>query len=135
MHYTYIIERLDKINIVNRGGLVYVNDKANGVFHAIKYEVRRYLRVSDIKSISSGIHAQIIKAIIESEDVQSQWCSLATDMTKEAAQDILKMIAETWITIRGFSFAVVTDYLMLIIYSFVHMLCTCAVHSLPCGKK
>ena len=30
---------------------------------------------------------------------------------------------------------VVTDYLMLIIYSFVHMLCTCAVHSLPCGKN
>ena len=95
----------DWINIVNRGGLVYVNDKANSVFHAIEYEVRRYLRVSDIKSISSGIRAQIIKAIIESENVQSQWCSLATDMTEEAAQDILKMIAETWITIRGFSFA------------------------------
>ena len=95
----------DWINIINRGGLVYVNDKANGVFHAIEYEVRHYLRVSDIKSISSGIHAQIIKAIIESEDVQSQWCSLATDMTKEAAEDIFKMIAETWITIRGFFFA------------------------------
>ena len=58
----YIIPTSSKdwINIVNRGGLVYVNDKA------IEYEVCFYLRISDIKSISSGIHAQIIKAIIES---------------------------------------------------------------------
>ena len=34
----------DWINIVNRGGLVCVNDKANGVFHAIEYEVHRYLK-------------------------------------------------------------------------------------------
>ena len=33
----------DWINIVNRGGLVYVNDKANGIFHAIEYDVHYYL--------------------------------------------------------------------------------------------
>ena len=38
------------------------------------------------------------------ESVQFQWCLLSVDLQEHGAQQLLKMIAELWVTIQGFSF-------------------------------
>ena len=38
------------------------------------------------------------------ESVEFQWCLLSVDLQERGAQQLLKMIAELWVTIRGFSF-------------------------------
>ena len=47
----------------------------------------------------------VIKAIVENEDVLFQWCLLSTDLEEAEEQQLLPMIVEVYVTTRGFSFA------------------------------
>ena len=62
----------------------------------IEFEVRKYFMKDSIRELEAGSKDKIIGAI--------QWCMLSLDLQDNDAQELLKMIAKLWVTIRGFSF-------------------------------
>ena len=89
---------------VNRGGLKEVNDMVYLLCREIEVEVRKYFRMDSVCELNSGSKEKIVSAIMVNESVQFQWCLLSVDLQEHGAQQLLKMIAELWVTIRGFSF-------------------------------
>ena len=89
---------------VNRGGPKEVNDMVYLLCREIELEVRKYFRMDSVRELNSGSKEKIVSAIMVNESVQFQWCLLSVDLQEPGAQQLLKMIAELWVTIRGFSF-------------------------------
>ena len=89
---------------VNRGGLQQVNDMAYLLCREIELEVRKYFVKDSIRELKAGSKEKIVDAILVNESVQFQWCRLSFDLQDSGAQELLKMIADLWVTIRGFSF-------------------------------
>ena len=89
---------------VNRGGLKKVNDMVYLLCREIELEVRKYFRMDSVRELNSGSKEKIVSAIMVNESVEFQWCLLSVDLQERGAQQLLKMIAELWVTIRGFSF-------------------------------
>ena len=89
---------------VNRGGLKEVNDMVYLLCREIELEVRKYFRMDSVRELNSGSKEKIVSAIMVNESVEFQWCLLSVDLQERGAQQLLKMIAELWVTIRGFSF-------------------------------
>lgn len=93
------------IDLIDRGGLWHVSTETYMFFCAIEEELRRHLNVSAIKELSCGLKDQIKTAIVSSDDVGFYWRMLCTEAEEEEKEALLPMIADLWITIRGFSFA------------------------------
>jgi hypothetical protein len=89
---------------VNRGGLREVNDMVYLLCREIELEVRKYFVKDSIRKLMPGSKEIIVGAILLNEFVQFQCCMLSLDLQDDDAQDLLKMIADLWVTIRGFSF-------------------------------
>ena len=70
------------------------------VFYGMEMEVR-----SHIKDSKTGDKEKVIKAIIDNEDVNFHWSLLAANWEPEETAVLLNMMAEQWITLRGFSHA------------------------------
>ena len=70
----------------------------------IELEVRKYFVKDSICKLMAGSKEKIVCAILLNEFVQFQCCMLSLDLQDDDAQDLLKMIADLWVTIRGFSF-------------------------------
>ena len=50
------------------------------------------------------LKSQLISDILSDEDVLFHWSMLAVNWDEEEAHALLSMIADQWITVRGFSF-------------------------------
>ena len=87
---------------VDRGGLIHVDDTVYMVFAEIELVVRRYLKT---KKARDQRLTDCIDIIINDENVLFAWSIVSASWQEEEAQALLKMIAEHWITLRGFSFA------------------------------
>ena len=48
---------------------------------------------------------KIIKSIVENEEVLFEWCMISSDADEPESNELLHMIVELYVTIRGFSFA------------------------------
>ena len=90
-------------NIVDRGGLWHVSDMTYELFHAIETEVRQHLTVSETKRVMDK--QGLLQAVLNNADVLFQWCLLSSDHQDEVIHDLLKIMADLYITIRGYSFA------------------------------
>lgn len=56
-----------------------------------------------LTTTTTGMKDELIDKIISNDDVQYHWSALAVNWDEEAEQ-LIKLIVEHWITIRGFSF-------------------------------
>ena len=88
----------------NRGGLKEVNDVMYLLCREIELEVRNHFLKDHIHELTEGSKQKVVRSILANEDVQFQWCMASVDLEDNDAQQLLKMIAELWVTIRGFSF-------------------------------
>ena len=88
----------DWTNLVDRGSLIHVNDITFMVFTSMELEVRKHL-----KTTSTGMKEMILEELLKNEDVLFYWSLVSVDWGEESAE-LLKLIAQQWITIRGFSF-------------------------------
>ena len=95
----------DWINICDRGGLTRVNDEAFAVFVAIEQVVRQHFHKDKASNVFTGSRKELCATIVRNEDVLFYWCIVAADMDEENSTTLLQMIVESWVTIRGFSFA------------------------------
>lgn len=64
----------------------------------MEIELRKHLTTT-----TTGMKDELIDKIISNDDVQYHWSALAVNWDEEAEQ-LIKLIVEHWITIRGFSF-------------------------------
>ena len=99
--FTYARHWLDQ---VNRGGLFIVSDLSYLLFEQLELNVRKLYNLSALDtSLLLCSHDEVREAVVESGDVQFCWSQLSSDLDDDGSQ-LLRMIVDLWITIRGFSF-------------------------------
>ena len=90
---------------MDRGGLFHVNDNCFKLFKSIELKTQKLLP-KHLKGATEATKDQIIQNIVDDERVQLDWCYVAVDIADERdADELLKMIVENWVTIRGLALA------------------------------
>ena len=90
------------IKAVDRGGLIHINDVTFSVFMEIEMVVRRQL---ESKRAQDQDLNGLVGVIVNDEKVLFSWAIASVSWDEEVSGVILKLIADQWITMRGFSFA------------------------------
>ena len=94
-------------DLVDRGGLWHVHETTFQLLCALEEEVRTYLNALSSWN-TSGLQSQFVKKLMKSENVLFYWCIATADFEVddvEVHEQLLKMIIELFLTIRGFSYA------------------------------
>ena len=78
---------------------------AYALFYAMEVEVRSHLTPSKAGRMTDGTTELLTTAVLESDDVLFHWSMFGTDMDTGVGMELLKIIVQLYITIRGFSFA------------------------------
>ena len=89
---------------INRGGLFFVNSQTYQFFYALEMRFRQETQQST-PSISPGFKEEVTKKLCQDDDVVFQWSIVAADWDNKAAEVLLGMMVELWVTVRGFAFA------------------------------
>ena len=91
------------LQAIDRGGLVHVNDMTYMLFTALEQALRPYL---GSMQTSSELNIKEVSKLIQSDgNVLFYWSILSVNWEDEAADALLVMLVEQWITLRGFSSA------------------------------
>ena len=100
---TYVQEWLCQ---VNRGGLVKVNQQAFFFIYKIEITVRNLLNISIIKEYrDEHLRSVLLKLMMESEEINSAWESVARHIPNESLKEILqKQFIKKWIDLRARAF-------------------------------
>ena len=105
---TYLDYTRKWIRAVNRGGLFEVNDKAFRLFVELEMKVREFLPrlLKPPGCTDDWTKKSVLDEITEDDDVELSWAVLTVEFDdKELSAELLRLIAELWLTIRGFSAA------------------------------
>ena len=109
---SYLAYTTQWIDLVDRGKLFRINDEAFYFFCELEKKVGAYL--CDVFASASGqtdsskveVKSEIIANIVEDTDVHFSWLLLCLDLDdEELSKELLVLVVEMWITIRGFSMA------------------------------
>ena len=100
---TYVQEWLCQ---VNRGGLVKVNQQAFFFIYKTEITVRNLLNISIIKEYrDEDLRSVLLKLLMESEEINSAWKSVARHIPNESLKEILqKQFMKKWIDLRARAF-------------------------------
>ena len=90
------------INLVNRGGLYVVSDEVYTAFQAMELAFQEYLRRGTVGKYNRDA---AVEYITNDGDVQFFWCCVMSTISEECAQELLQLLVELLVTIRGFSLA------------------------------
>ena len=94
------------ISRVDRGGLFPVNNTSYLLFKQLEIEVQKHYNYKNLATSQIPTRNEIVKFITASKDIQFYWHLLSSDVEEEVANhELLCMIVDLWIVIRGFSFA------------------------------
>ena len=55
--------------------------------------------------VQTGLKDKITRSVMDNEDMQFLWSIIAANWVEKEGNELLRMITEQWITLRGFSFA------------------------------
>ena len=95
----------DWVNAVNRGGLLRVTDNTYLVFARMEAVVQTHFAICKLKSITDGQKDDLLTEVVSDDEVQFHWSLVSADMCERVSRELLKRIANMWITIRGHSFS------------------------------
>ena len=88
----------DWLNAINRGGLLYVNDKTFELFVTMEREFRIQLHYQP-----TCLNDKAIIHTKQSGDIFFLWSIILVDWNEGISNTVLDMVVGTWITIRGFA--------------------------------
>ena len=91
----------DWINMIDRGGLVHVNEMMYLMMKHMETTMRQGLKCETADTLKEDC----IKAITTSDDVLFYWDLITGMWNDEEREALLNMIVELWVTIRGFAYA------------------------------
>ena len=109
---SYLAYTTTWINSINRGKLFQISDEAFYFFCELERKVGPYLR--DVFASASGqrecsgleTKKEIVSIIVEDTDIHFSWLLLCLQLDDdELSKELLSLVVEMWITIRGFSMA------------------------------
>ena len=92
----------DWTSAVDRGGLIHVGDITYSVFAEIELVIRQYLSGKPARDVHLP---SAVDVIINDENVLFAWAIESASWEQDSADTLLRMIAEHWVNMRGFSFA------------------------------
>ena len=95
-------ESEDWLALVDRGGLQHVNTRTYKFMCAVECVVKRVLSRTEKPS---DLRAAMVSLIMSDKAVQREWGVVSSEWGAEEAQELLKMIVELWVRMRGFNFA------------------------------
>ena len=103
---TYLDYSKRWITAVNRGGLFEVNDETYKLFVDLEMKVRKFLPQL-MKPGSAALNKElVVKEITSDDDILFSWMVATSGFDdEELSSELLSMITESWLTIRGFSVA------------------------------
>lgn len=85
---------------VDRSGLIHVSDDLYMVFLSMEMELRRHLKLGNDINIKDTALGEIMK----NEDVLFYWSLVSVNWDETHSNELLQLIVQQWITVRGFSF-------------------------------
>eukprot|EP00731_Ephydatia_muelleri_P034836 Em0081g1a len=91
-----VADSSDWITIVNREGLVMVNNMAFELFYALEIEFRRLIQ-------PKGISDNAVQLLSNDEDVLFLWSIISSSWDSDCNSELLERIVKLWVTLRGFS--------------------------------
>lgn len=94
-------ESSDWTKSVDRGGLIHVSDIVYCVFESMELVIRRYFSTEMART--TGL-LNVVDKILDDEDVLFAWSIVSASWVEEKLE-LLRLIAEQYVTMRGFSFA------------------------------
>ena len=93
------------VDRVNRGGLFIVSDLSYLLFEQLELNIHKLYNLSALDTSSSLCSRdEVREAVVGSDDIQFYWSQLSSDLDDDGSHQLLGMIVDFWITIRGFSF-------------------------------
>ena len=88
---------------INRGGLVSIDDAMFQLLVSVEVEFRNHFTVANVTR-NESLKDLAFRGIIENEDVLFYWTLISINWDSNEAPELLKMIVEHYIMVRGFSF-------------------------------
>ena len=90
------------LNLVDRGGLMRVNEMTFQAILAMEVVLRRHLHTHQMPPNFKEV---VSKEIHESEEVTHHWSLLADNWEEDDSQLLFEMVVDLFVTMRGFSYA------------------------------
>lgn len=88
------------VRAIDRGGLILVSDELYMMFQSMELELRKHLKLGNDVNIKDNA----MKELMDNEDVLFYWSLVSVDFDEAESNELLKLIIQHWITVRGFSF-------------------------------
>ena len=99
-YYQYTLEWIDS---VNRGGLFVVNDDSFFLFKSVEAVIQKALPKHLTKTSQLGTKDDLVKIIMSDDTVRQYWDVVSIDVSDEYAEELLYMMVDMWLTMRGFA--------------------------------
>ena len=93
------------VNSVDRGGLVHVSSDTFMLFHSLEMELRQHFSKQRTVDMEDGFCTLVKQSIVEDVDVQFYMGRVAEDLDIEEKAELLSMIVDIYVVVRGFSFS------------------------------
>lgn len=98
------------MEIIDRGGLYHINDKVFHLIESIEMIVRQHFNFITMKEYVPGtdLSKQVHDQVLCNHGIVNSWEQIATDFPRKYEKysvELLSVITDLWITIRGHSFA------------------------------
>ena len=75
------------------------------LFHSLEMELRQHFSKQRTVHMDDGFSTQIKRSVVEDVDVQFYMGKVAEDLDDEEKAELLCMIADVYIVVRGFAFS------------------------------
>ena len=93
------------VHLIDRGGLVYVHDKVHQLFMKMEILIRSHFQKDKATDLPANLKDKVIASILSNDGVCFLWSSIVAELETEDRIVLLEMIANLFLTIRGFAFA------------------------------
>ena len=89
---------------VNRGGLVFVDDRLFNLLISLELEIRNTFDSSNLQCANESLKDVVLQRVVANEDISFYWSLIAADWEEHESQELFMFIVRHYVTVRGFSF-------------------------------
>ncbi len=93
------------VHAVDRGGLVRVSETTYMLFERMEMIIRSVFNIERAHMLTEGTRKQLHTTITTDEDIAFHWCMLTVEVEEAEGAELLGMLTDLFMTIRGFSFS------------------------------
>ena len=89
---------------VNRGGLVFVDDRLFNLLISLELEIRNTFDSSNLQCANESLKDVVLQRVVANEDISFYWSLIAADWEEHESQELFMFIVRHYVTVCGFSF-------------------------------